>query len=125
MSMAAPWVVTQGFLWCAKHLLRLKMRSSKPRETTWTNWNFKHPISLSSSACLRTLCRSCCLLSNRINSIIYNDPGGVIKDQYIANLSIEDMDLAPITAFWIKEKLHCLFTQQAVIMFEELAHIRK
>lgn len=86
---------------------------------------FQAPNLINSSACLRTLCRICCLLSNRINSIIYNDPGGVIKDQYIANLSIEDVDLAPITVFWIKEKLHCLFIQQAVIMFEELAHIRK
>lgn len=108
-----------------KALIKAEDEEFKAQRNYLDELEFQAPNLINSSACLRTLCRICCLLSNRINSIIYNDPGGVIKDQYIANLSIEDVDLAPITVFWIKEKLHCLFIQQAVIMFEELAHIRK
>ena len=39
-----------------------------------------------------------------MNPIVYNDWDGVIKDQQIANLSIENADWAPIIACWIKEK---------------------
>lgn len=28
-----------------------------------------------------------------------------MKDQYIVNLTIEDVDLAPVIAYWMKEKL--------------------
>lgn len=49
--------------------------------------------------------------SSRANPIVYNDSDGVIKDQQIANLSIENADWAPIIAFWIKEKMPvCLYS---------------
>lgn len=64
--------------------------------------------------------------SSRANPIVYNDSDGVIKDQQIANLSIENADWAPIIAFWIKEKMPmCVFTQQAIMALKKLAHVRK
>lgn len=44
------------------------------------------------------------MLSSRMNPIVCNDADGVIKDQQIANLSIENADWASIIACWIKGK---------------------
>lgn len=57
-----------------------------------------------------------------MNPVVCYNSGGVIKNQQITNLSIKNVDWAPIMACWIKGKkcLHVLFTQQATMALEEL-----
>ena len=61
-----------------------------------------------------------------MNPIMCNDSDGVVKDQQIASVSIENVDWAPIIASWIKgKKCLCEFTQQAIMALKELAYMQK